>query len=172
MLFPIADGDLDNLLSQERNSNFVNDRIFVESLYGLSLGIKALHEYFSSSFDLRLIGCHYDLRPKNVLVVQRQFVLADFGLSRLKSVDKGSASEFKNAVGDCTAPECYLNEAAFEKNSIGRASDVWSFGCIIAELVVYMHGGKSGVESFADQRLTSTMTDLGPYKHHSFHSNG
>jgi hypothetical protein len=133
-------------------SRFEDDRAIFEALYGLSSAIAYMHNYFSEAINLRLIGCHYDLKPKNVLVKSGRFVLADFGLSRLKPGSESSRSDFKAGISDYFAPECQDLVDDFQKHRIGRRSDIWSLGCILAEVATYLELGPRGVVSFAERR--------------------
>jgi serine/threonine protein kinase len=152
LLFAPADCNLAQFLSQPRPPSFESDQSVFQALYGLSSAISHVHNYFSEENDIRMVGCHYDLKPKNVLVKQNQFILADFGISRLKSEEDGSLSGFKAGISDYFAPECQNLMGGFEKNRIGRRSDVWSFGCILAEIATYIEFGPQGVVDFSAKR--------------------
>lgn len=150
-LFPLAgDGNLAKLFENERSLYFQSNEDFLVALAGLGSAVCAMHEY--SSKNLRAIGCHHDLKPSNVLVDKSNFILADFGLSRLKEQPQSSATLPKNARGDYLAPECEDLEADCEKHIVHRSSDIWSFGCIIAELLTYMTEGPSSVKKFEEKR--------------------
>jgi serine/threonine protein kinase len=81
------------------------------------------------------IGCHYDLKPANILVDDNKFLLADFGLSRFKDNSEDSQTSYKSVRGSYVAPECKnINDVGDTKARIGRSSDIWSLGCIILEI--------------------------------------
>ena len=150
-LFPLAsDGNLAKLLDNERTENYKSNEGILAALAGLSSAICAIHEY--SSENLRAIGCHHDVKPSNILVNESDFILADFGLSRLKESYLSSATVPKNARGNYLAPECEDLEADCEKGIVHRSADIWSFGCIIAELLTYMIEGRNGVQKFEESR--------------------
>lgn len=152
LLFAPADYDLAEFLSHPRPPCFESDQAIFQALYGLSSAISHVHNYFSEENSIRMIGCHYDLKPKNILVKQGQFILSDFGLSRLKLEVDGSLSGFKAGISDYSAPECQNLTDGFEKYKIGRSSDIWSFGCILAEIATYIELGPQGVADFLDKR--------------------
>ena len=91
-LFPLAsDGDLNALLTREqRPSLFESDEVFFLALSQLSSAIEMMHNYTLDKLDLRLIGCHRDLKPKNILVHGNTFILADFGISSFKEISETS----------------------------------------------------------------------------------
>ena len=151
-LFPLAsEGNLAKLFQSERSPYFQSNEDYFVALAGLGSAVCAMHDYSSES--LRAIGCHHDLKPSNVLVDKSDFILADFGLSRLKESPQTSSTLSKDARGDYLAPECEDLEDDCEKQIIHRSSDIWSFGCIIAELLTYMVQGPSGVKDFEEKRV-------------------
>ena len=101
----------------------------------------------SRNFLYRSLGClantlrylhsnsivHHDLKPANILVSDSRIILADFGLAR--SFDRGC--EFTRATK--VTPE-YAPPEAIEQRVHSRASDIWSFGCIVAEMLTFMNG--------------------------------
>ena len=153
-LFPLAsDGNLAKLFQNERPPYLQSNEDFLVALAGLGSAVCAMHEY--SSKNLQAIGCHHDLKPSNVLVDKSNFILADFGLSRLKELPQTSATLPKDARGDYLAPECEDLEADCEKHIVHRSSDIWSFGCIVAELLTYMIEGPNSVREFREKRIFS-----------------
>jgi serine/threonine protein kinase len=90
LLFPPADMNLDNFLL--RASSFQEDRTIIKAIHELSSGLKHLHYYEREDSQISgttglLQGTHQDIKPKNVLVIENNLLLADFGLSRLKPVE-------------------------------------------------------------------------------------
>lgn len=155
-IFPLArGGTLADLLKSARPSAFQSDENIILALSGLCSAVCATHCLFSKHTTLTLIGCHHDLKPQNVLVDDATFLLADFGLSRFKELTEGSATSYKSAVGFYVAPECEDFSASDETNRmqiIGRPSDIWSLGCMMMEILVYMKLGAEGVKEFEDAR--------------------
>ena len=154
LLFPLAHGDLDQFLrlSQEEveQLGFCSIPDFLLALCGLASAVKALHSYELD--DLALIGCHHDLKPGNVLVSNKTFFLADFGLSTFKRPEQGSKTYFKLGQGYYFAPECEDLGADFKKSRINRASDIWSLGCIIVEIIVFVLNGAAANLQFKEDR--------------------
>ena len=151
-LFPLASGgNLAKLFQSERSPHLQSNEDYIVALAGLGSAVCAMHDYSSES--LQAIGCHHDLKPSNILVDKSDFILADFGISRLKESPLTSATLSKDARGYYLAPECENLEADCEKQIIHRSSDIWSFGCIVAELLTYMIQGPDGVKDFEDKRV-------------------
>lgn len=130
----------------------MSDASILVALAGLCSAVYAVHQFVSSSHKLELIGCHHDLKPANVLVEGSTFVLADFGLSRFKDASESSATPSRTVHRYYTPPECWRPDNRSEKPIIHRSSDIWSLGCIIAEVVTYMLRGVEGVREFERQR--------------------
>ena len=101
------------------------------------------------------IGYYYDLKPHNILVDNATFLLADFGLSRFKELTEGSTTSYKYVGGCYVAPECedfsVLNEMK-RTYTISQSSDIWSLGCIMMEILLYIKLGAAGVQKFEDER--------------------
>jgi serine/threonine protein kinase len=154
-LFPLASGgDLEALFRAEhRQTTFNEDFMFYRALSGLSDAIEKLHDYKADkNLELRLIGLHQDLKPSNILVDGDDFILADFGLSKFKSGSQTSHTPFRIGGGDYLAPECEDYDEGMRKGLVNRSSDIWSLGCIIAEVLTYMLRGAKGVVEFRDKR--------------------
>ncbi|KAH9214235.1 kinase-like domain-containing protein [Leptodontidium sp. 2 PMI_412] len=151
-LFAPADFSLGDLLSRPRPPIFKTDESLFQALHGLASAVAHVHNYFYEEDDLSMVGCHYDLKPSNILVKGNKLILADFGLSRLKLITQGSRSTFKGGTSDYLAPECQDLDGDLSKNIIGRGSDIWSFGCVLAEVATYLELGHAGVEKFSSNR--------------------
>ena len=92
------------------------------------------------------VGYHHDLRPANVLVSGDTFLLADFGVGRIRDPEDGSVTRFKVFAGDYAAPECMDEE--FTRLNVGRAVDAWAFGCLLCEVLTYAYLGVDELKNF------------------------
>ena len=69
---------------------------------------------------------HSDITTMNILLLaDSRFVLSDFGVSCRRGTPR-AANAFTNEA--CRAPECHIENVAHP------ASDMWSLGCVVAEL--------------------------------------
>lgn len=169
-LLPVANGDLkDLLLSKYRHPDFPTDDDILASLWGLSSAIEAVHEYFADEFQVRRIGCHYDIKPSNILCQNGRFVLSDFGLSRLRQEGDDSRSLFKQGEGCYVAPECEPSDQDFKPGQVGRASDIWSFGCVLSEILAYLSAGAGEGPNEVTKFYEERKIKLGPFICHHFH---
>ncbi|KAM0424530.1 hypothetical protein ACHAPT_010246 [Fusarium lateritium] len=154
LLFPLVEhGSLREFMSKDRKSTqYISDDSVITALAGLSSAVKHLHDFKEKNLDLDLIGCHHDLKPENILVSDTTFILADFGLSKLKPSHEDSNTPFRSRMDDYVAPECEDWDNDYQAGSIRRTSDIWSFGCIIAEVVTYVFRGSNGPKNFREAR--------------------
>lgn len=115
--------------------------------------------------DRTLSIAHLDVKPDNILIFWDapethggvgRWKLHDFGISKVKSTYLNNYLGHKTTAHSTsikeprtyTAPEI----SHHDKTRIGTASDMWSFGCIIAVLVAFIQGGPHRVERFEQQR--------------------
>lgn len=154
LIFPLAEGGtLADLMKTDRSSTpFRNDETLLVALAGLSSAIEHVHNFSEKALDLSLIGCHHDIRPQNILVSKSKFLLSDFGLSRFKDYTENSSTAFKERLGDNLAPECEDFANGLASLHASRATDIWSSGCILAEIATYMALGSRGVRDFRSAR--------------------
>jgi serine/threonine protein kinase len=167
LLFPLAKGGtLAALLHTGRQkTQFQSDETFLIALAGLSSALEHVHDFFEHNVDLKLIGCHHDLRPQNILLSGTTLILADFGLSKFKESIENSATPFRTGMDDYLAPECEDLEDQFQPLVVRRSSDIWSFGCIIAEIAAYITFGNNSVREFRAEREFRVRS----FKLHLFH---
>ena len=158
LLFHPADLDLHQLLERsDRPKAFDQDHLFFYAMEGLASGLAYLHNYFPRGQQAQgessrsIYGYHHDIKPRNILIRGSEFILADFGLSRLKQIDEDSKTVWKNGTFEYGAPEC-RDPLSFEPGIVGRAIDIWSLGCVGAEVAAYMYKGALGVTEFREKR--------------------
>ncbi|KAK4210546.1 kinase-like domain-containing protein [Rhypophila decipiens] len=149
LIFAVADGgSLADLLNGKRDRP--EELHFPLALAGLADAVDAMHNFRSEALDVSLSGCHHDLAPRNVLIHGKTFLLADLGLSSFQHTEDSSSTAFIGVDDFYVAPEFQTFRDGHVQAR--RASDIWSFGCIIAEVLTYMVKGSGGVKKFCDKR--------------------
>ena len=147
----IAGGTLRKFLKSPKPQGLSHDRTLC-SLSGLACRVWALHELVLDNNEPSHKGHHQDLRLDNVLVEDERFILADFGLSSIRSIEENSMTPFKGRRGYCQAPECVDLGRPYRERETTRATDIFSLGCIAADVIVYLMSGHEGLKRFHDAR--------------------
>ncbi|KAM6513271.1 hypothetical protein FALCPG4_015714 [Fusarium falciforme] len=126
-----------------------------------------MHNFTSEAMDLSLSGCHHDLAPRNILIHGETFLLADFGLSTFRNAEEDSLTTFKEVRGSYIAPESQvLRNGHVDSEKISRPSDIWSFGCILSEVLTHMVLGPAGVKQFRDKRKIQVTPEIEWFRFH------
>ncbi|KAK3374186.1 hypothetical protein B0T24DRAFT_720737 [Lasiosphaeria ovina] len=153
LLFPRLDMDLRSFLSRpEPFGEFSQRFTFFSALHGLAAALERAHviRVSDDGQDFDGFGYHHDLRPANVLVSRETFLLADFGMGKAREGQDLSTTRFKAWTSDYIAPE------SMDENSnpldIGRPADVWAFGCLVCEVMVYAYLGVERLSAFRVER--------------------
>ncbi|KAF2468617.1 kinase-like protein [Lindgomyces ingoldianus] len=176
LIFPWAETDMQKWFAKDRSEGPENLRqhsAVLMELRELASGLDHLHNYvvhtetYSEECQLELIGYHHDLKPGNILIRNGHFQIADFGLARFKPKPLGSTTLWKGGTETYGAPECRDEEC--QKDSVGRAADIWSFGCILTETLMYLHGGVVSLNLLRDRRVTVQTLGGIRFEDDSFH---
>ena len=116
-----------------------------DTIMSLVSAVSYLHREINGAFT-----SHHDLKPQNILLLGERWTISDFGMTRLRSLDKGSQTERKLGSYPYQPPE--YGEKDVKKH--GRSFDIWSLGCIIVELaVLVVYGWESKkLDTFETER--------------------
>ena len=119
LVFEYVDMDLDILLKKTIEKNEILPDSQIKSISQQMLnGLDFLHQH-------RV--CHRDLKPQNILLSNSgQIKIADFGLARIYS--------FNMALTSIVVTLWYRPPEVLLQSSYATPVDLWSVGCIIAEL--------------------------------------
>jgi len=112
--YPTGDPSLPGKLGDWRYAVF-------RQAIGLVDALANLHDDKDGKFII-----HCDIKPANVLIQDRKFKLADFGLSRFKNSDETSKTEWHGGTFLYSPPE--------REELSGRGRDVWALGCVLLEV--------------------------------------
>lgn len=167
ILLPMANTDLKKLLYEERFSSHCVDlvQLLTEACNVLD-ALTFLHKE-------RLIEgcfqtfCHMDLKPDNILVYDLEdpqrpagcWKISDFGISStserapadlLRKISQRSPAASLAAITGNTAmitnqraAGLYSAPEVHEGGMVGTSSDVWSFGCILTQILARGAGGRA-----------------------------
>ena len=156
LLFPYVSMDLTQLFKSERE---IDAHDLYLGMHGITDALSKIHDFSfkDRNLDFSRIGYHHDLRPSNILVQGKVFLIADFGLSKLKADDQDSKSLLKGGHDDYLGPESF-NPSNYKNGLVGRALDVWSFGCILAEMVTFIE--RRSIAEFRAKREETYGSDI------------
>ena len=119
LIFEYCDKDLYELMKQ--NAKKFTENQIRTIMYQTLLGLSYMHKY---GFF------HRDMKPENLLILNNQIKIADFGLAR----EIRSVPPYTEYVSTryYRAPECIL-----KSQNYNSPIDIWAVGCIMAEM--YLH---------------------------------
>ena len=97
---------------------------FYTAFYGLASALEHIHNCnLEGEEELApSIGYHHDVAPRNILIRHDTFLLADFGLAKMKGRDEDSVTTFKAGSDDHVAPECI--DEKIDRPHVGRTVDI------------------------------------------------
>ncbi|KAJ3576580.1 hypothetical protein NPX13_g3650 [Xylaria arbuscula] len=146
-------GDLHDLLEREqRPPKFQHDDAFYLAFCGLASALEQVHYYANNDLGLEMVGCHHDLKPRNVFVDDGRFILGDFGLSTMKDKCDDPTTLAQDRDLYFAAPE-NIDYVEAKRGQVGPSGDIWSLGCILTEVYTFMRGGREAVRDFRHSRV-------------------
>ena len=193
IISPLADLDLHAYFEGSYSDYHLRSRFFSPAhlLYGaacLAGALRFLHEGLQPVGIAEKIYCaHLDLKPENILVIwprgsnppAGRWLVHDFGTSKIKESRNAHSSKTLVALGDFVR-QFSLTQASrtpgpFQapevQNStervVGTESDIWSLGCILAQVLAFALGGpyfvtqlgQSTYEGFSDDYFYNTADE-------------
>lgn len=174
IFYELASSNLSQFLTNWGESQPTSEiqRHVLTQTFSLIDALVLCHEQFYDPEQGHVILAHNDLKPENILVFDNDaeslvgtWKIADFGLSKIKQVAEGgnylSPDDRVNQdlgfprasrpSGGYTAPEI-VHEGFLSRDSSSLQCDIWSLGCILAELLVFAVGGSQFLERFVSLR--------------------
>ncbi len=134
LVMELGEVDLNNVLQQRalsKTSRSLNMNFIRLTWQQMLSAVHCIHEE-------RII--HSDLKPANFLFVRGALKLIDFGIAKAIVNEDTTNIYRENHIGTLNymSPEAILDTGSGQdgpRMKIGRASDVWSLGCILYEMV-------------------------------------
>ena len=182
MLLPLARSNLKQYLwytsRPELNSSFV--QALLKQITNLADALNSIHTVKRSGLiapgagdtrnlspesarsDHRRTGYHHDLKPENILIFSGpdselgEWKISDFGTAKIHSMMSGhSHFSRKLSIGDpvYSSPD----EENPKYNGTSRPYDIWSFGCILLEILEWLFGStEGGLATFSSERFQAS----------------
>jgi serine/threonine protein kinase len=117
-------------------------------------------------------GYHHDIKPQNILHFSAMadtqnptsdygiFQIADFGIGKFHSLNSGSGTGTFRGTPTYAAPESkvFVRSHTEDKKDtkpglkLSRPYDIWSLGCVLLEVAVWLVFGTDGLKDFNDER--------------------
>ena len=184
-MFPRAEGDLRSFWQDTPIPSFNHKQVSwsLKQFLGIASGLRNIHvhqdsvkatqpskpitEYREVIQGVERYGRHGDIKLENILWFHSSnhepegrgiLKIADFGLGRFHGQDTRSRVNPDYIRGSPTyePPECKLHQ------SVSRAYDMWSLGCLYLEFVTWLLKRWDAVEKFADARCSSNSEIVTP----------
>ncbi|KAF8545144.1 kinase-like domain-containing protein [Trichophaea hybrida] len=140
-IYPFAEKSLKELFDDNPSKDFSDDHWWNE--FAELLG--ALDHIHTNKKNEA--GYHFDIKPQNILIYHKSWVITDLGLGHYKPACEPGQSK--------TARRNGTDEYASPEMNVGRSYDVWAMGCIGCEILVWLKGGAAGVKKFHEERKHS-----------------
>ncbi|MCJ1234040.1 hypothetical protein MMC14_001998 [Varicellaria rhodocarpa] len=136
---PVADGDLAHFMQSSERTSETDEtekanrcRILFQAMTCLASAVEYLHSRNT---------WHLDIKPKNILIKGNAVHLTDFGIAkRLGPVPRLLADDQTSSEITAMAPE-YAAPETVEQNRVDSACDIFSLGCVFAEIVTFLAYG-------------------------------
>jgi serine/threonine protein kinase len=156
-----TDGNLKDILSGRCPSPWRSEAVALATLCGLGSAVSSMHDFVRESIDFRAIAHHHTLKPANVHVdgSKLKLMLTDFGLIRVEQLPSDSAPSIELRQGDYCPRKCDLLEDPGQ-GFVYQSSDVWSLGCILAEMLTFLLKGPDGVQYFQERRGCTILSKV------------
>lgn len=128
-----GDSDLNTVLRMQRGKVLPSNQI--------RLYCQQMLEALNTIHEQRIV--HSDLKPANFLFVKGQLKLIDFGIAKqIRSDTTNIMRDSQVGTVNYIPPEAFLSNTQATSNArgnprykLGRSSDLWSFGCIMYQMV-------------------------------------
>ncbi|KAF2230824.1 kinase-like protein [Viridothelium virens] len=96
-------------------------------------------------------GWHADIKPDNILVVNGEFRLADFGFAKFSETVKNTTLPTEYIEGGTDtygAPEFARMKQSGTRTTVTQTIDTWSFGCVLSVVAAWIILGFQGIRQY------------------------
>lgn len=180
IVLPMAQCDLDAYMSLDGPlPSWTLTTWVLGQITGIASALSLIH----GLKELERWGVHGDIKPSNILILQNlpdlknssqfdqcgRWVLSDFGLSHFteshepKSLQESDMSPIVhwNLRTEILGDRQYIAPETEIEHESSPASDIWSFGCVLLEVLVWLSYGKPGRQGL----LRELGSDDGSQRH-------
>jgi serine/threonine protein kinase len=164
-LFPAAECDLLSYWEDKHPTIDFRDTPAIQwlsaQIRGMTEALAVIHNPTRQLEEQQRFGRHGDLKAENILWYPSNdyergiFVIADFGLGALNTEKSRSNIPGENIP---TTPGYRPPECDLEGGLISRSFDVWTFGCLLLEMICWALGGNQLRAKFENERMTPYIT--------------
>ncbi|KAF2477885.1 kinase-like protein, partial [Lindgomyces ingoldianus] len=193
LVFPWADGNLQDFWSKKYpDPNYpLRDydlaRWMAQQCLGLALGLRAIHhncvdesqaqeQGLEPDAAQKKYGKHGDFKPENILWFKQSgatsansvtgvLKVSDFGFADFHASASKSDIPRDNVLG--ITPTYRAPEWDVQRN-VAPSYDLWCFGCVLLEFVVWFLRGWQGVQEFMNKRLADSVHEIPGYEEDKF----
>ncbi|EXJ71600.1 serine/threonine protein kinase [Cladophialophora psammophila CBS 110553] len=192
MLFPYVALNLHDLLyhgqlprNYDTHKQFPDDWIS-SGIRGMAQGLCTIHHpQIAVGNDREIVGFHFDLKPRNVLITwDGTFKITDFGQALIKvvriGIEQHGEDGYRGGDPEYAPPESMPTRHLVESRYVSHTSpttngrpgsrdlfkyDIWSLACIMVQLYTYLCLGKveSVVRFDEDRRMRAPGSEVAPY---------
>ena len=140
---PVADTDLSRFMRMEAS---LGSSLFLDRSKILMRGMSSIAAALNYIHSPPVCGLHMDLKPANILIKSGNFLVADFGISKFRSLDEIPTTDNIQITPEYAAPETIKSLKQVP------ACDIWSLGCVFLEMLTVIAG--RNLSDFAEFRRT------------------
>ncbi|OAP54309.1 hypothetical protein AYL99_11410 [Fonsecaea erecta] len=191
MLFPYVELNLHDILYHGQLPRHLTQKQFPDDwissgIRGMAQGLCTIHHpQMMLDNDREIVGFHFDLKPRNVLITwDGTFKITDFGQALIKVVRIGieqyGGDGYRGGDPEYAPPESMPSRQLVESRHMGLTNstsngrpdsrdlfkyDIWSLACIMVQLHTYVClGNVDAVTRFdEDRRMHSPGSEVAPY---------
>lgn len=164
LIFPLATYNLKEFYLNQKHPQPGEPRLrFIEKITRLVPALGTIHHGGDDSdapSHGTKVGYHRDIKPDNILVFgkSQRFMISDLGLMKFHEI-KGDKPDYTGEVSSTGISAYAAPECGVQGKKVGRAADIWSMGCILAEAITWCVCGHLGKVEFDRKRMTRDEID-------------